>query len=181
MPNPNYSQDIRKAVRAYWRSKQAAQKKNRAGPKVDAGNRGTATGGKNLDGIASLFEKLARQHGSDLDLSVAQREGRFGRGAAPFVGYCILVEDDERSRRIPRRGTPSLHFAADPAFKTASYQERMQILCERMVQERLYTAAAVLTSPSTAIRTGAYHDLSPNTCLARLITKFVNHVVVETE
>ena len=242
MPRPEYSEEIRKAVRSYWRNKKTAQKKNRAGRKADAGNRGGATAGKNLDGFATLFAKLAKSKaskdlkiyqnkaqvvlpghfrptkqwdlvliyqgrliatlefkslggpsfsnnannrceealGSGIDLSVAQREGRFGFGADPFVGYCILVEDEEKSRRVPERGNPSLHFASDPAFKTASYQDRMRILCERMVQERLYTAAAVLTSPQSALKTGAYGELSPTTSLNRFIAKFVAHIEIET-
>lgn len=242
MPTNDYSDEIRKAVRFYWRTKKAAQKKNLSGTRKDAGNRGGATAGKNLDGFANIFATLAKQIGSKsleiyqnksqvvlpghfrptkqwdlvlihkgkliatlelkslggpsfgnnannrceealgsgLDLSVAQREGRFGTGADPFVGYCILVEDEDASRRVPKRGNPSIHFASDPVFKTASYQERMQILCERMVQERLYTAAAVLASPPNAAKTGDYTDLSTNTSMSRLIAKFLAHVKIET-
>ncbi|MCC5841796.1 MAG: hypothetical protein JJT96_16905 [Opitutales bacterium] len=118
--------------------------------------------------------------GSGIDLSVAQREGLFGAGANPFIGYVILVEDDERSRAVPLRGNPSVHFASDPAFKTASYQERMRILCERMVQERIYSAAAVIRSPPTAASTGEFGELSVNTSLNRLIARCLAHVGVET-
>ena len=117
---------------------------------------------------------------SGLDLSVAQREGLLGAGAAPFIGYCILVEDEEKSRSIPKRGNPSVHFDSDPVFKTASYQGRMRILCERMVQERLYTAAAVLTSPPTPAKSGDFADLSTTTSLNRLLQKFLAHIQIET-
>ena len=169
MPTSDYSNEIRKAVRFYWRTKKAAQKKNRSGKKADAGNRGGATAGKNLDGFAKVFATLAKKEcpraqvyqnksqvilpghfrptkqwdlvvihegkliatlelksldgpsfgnnannrceealGSGLDLSVAQREGLLGAGAAPFIGYCILVENEEKSRSIPKRGNPSI-------------------------------------------------------------------------
>jgi len=68
----------------------------------------------------------------------------------------------------------------DPVFKTASYQERMRILCERMVQERLYTVAAILTSPPNAEKTGNFADLSTATSLNRLLQKFLAHVQIET-
>lgn len=242
MPQKDYSDEIRKAVRFYWRTKKAAQNKNQSGTKKDAGNRGGATAGKNLDGFANIFATLAKQIGSKsleiyqnksqvvlpghfrptkqwdlvlihesrliatlelkslggpsfgnnannrceealgsgLDLSVAQREGLFGAGADPFIGYCILVEDEEKSRCVPKRGNPSIHFASDPVFKTASYQERMKILCERMVQERLYSAAAVLASPPEATKSGEFSDLSANTSLNRLIAKFLAHIKIET-
>lgn len=118
--------------------------------------------------------------GSGLDLSVAQREGALGAGASPFVGYFILVEDDEHSRTKPKRGNPSPHFATDPVFKEASYQQRMQILCERMVQERIYTSAAVIASPQNAAKSGKYIELSTNTSLERFIAKFLAHVKIET-
>ncbi|NCQ36060.1 restriction endonuclease [bacterium] len=241
MPASDYSDEIRKAVRCYWRTKKAAQKKNQSGKKADAGNRGGATAGKNLDGFGEIFAALAKKvsplshvyqnksqvilpghfrptkqwdlvviHegkliatlelkslggpsfgnnannrceealGSGLDLSVAQREGLFGAGATPFVGYCILVEDEDKSRSIPKRGNPSVHFDSDPVFKTASYQERMRILCERMVQERRYTAAAVLTSPPSASKSGDFKDLSTATSLNRLLQKFLAHIQIET-
>jgi hypothetical protein len=117
--------------------------------------------------------------GSGLDLSVAQREGLFGAGASPFIGYCILVEDEEKSSRPPTRGNPSKHFATDPIFKTASYQQRMQILCERMVQERIYTAAAVVTTPPNAAKSGKFNNLSGNTSLNKLVAKFLAHINIE--
>ena len=118
--------------------------------------------------------------GSGIDLSVAQREGLFGSGANPFIGYCVLVEDEAKSSCVPKRGTPSIHFASDPVFKTASYQERMRILCERMVQERIYTSAAAFTSPPSAARSGQFNELSSKTSLNRLIARFLAHVEIET-
>ena len=119
--------------------------------------------------------------GSGIDLSVAQREGIFGAGANPFIGYCILVEDEEKSRCIPKCGNPSIHFASNPIFKTASYQERMRILCERMVQERIYTAAVVVTSPPNAAKSGEFSNLSTTTSLNRFIARFLAHVRIETK
>jgi hypothetical protein len=49
-----------------------------------------------------------------------------------------------------------------------------------MVQERIYTAAAVIASSPLAEKTGKYSDLSPNTSLAKMITRFLAHVEVET-
>lgn len=118
--------------------------------------------------------------GSGVDFSVAQREGLFGPGASPFVGYFILVEDEEGSRSIPKRGNPSKHFETDPKFATASYQQRMQILCERMVQERIYTASAMMATPSTSISTGDFQDLSKETSLNRFIAKLIAHVQIES-
>lgn len=196
MVNDDYSWEIRKAIRHYWRSKSSALTRNQSGVRIDQGNRGAATAGKNFDGFIEMFAKLAKKHGvkgleihsnrtevvlpghfrsskqwdlvlifrerliatlefkalggpsfgnnannrceealgSGVDLAVTQREGRLGAGANPFVGYCILVEEAEASARAPRRGNPSPHFESDPAFESASYQQRMQILCELQIQ-----------------------------------------------
>jgi hypothetical protein len=50
-----------------------------------------------------------------------------------------------------------------------------------MVQERIYTAAAVLTSPHTAEKSGKFSDLSTNTSLAKMIARFLAHVEVKTK
>ncbi|MEZ4468600.1 MAG: PaeR7I family type II restriction endonuclease, partial [bacterium] len=62
----------------------------------------------------------------------------------PFVGFFVLVEDCEKVRAPVRADAP--HFPVVPAFRGASYAERYRILCERLMEERLYTAASVLLS-----------------------------------
>lgn len=119
--------------------------------------------------------------GSGLDIQVAQREGRLGAGGSPFVGYFILVEDHEKSRNPPKQAPKSIHFPKYPEFEKASYQERMRILCERMMQERLYTSAAVMVSPAKAKRTGEYADLSAETSFEKLMEKLVAIIKIEAK
>ena len=235
--------DIQKAVRFYWRTKNAALTKNQGSSRVDQGKRGGATAGKNLDGFGKLLIREIKKAGkkkvqvfenktgvvlpghfrpskqwdlvamsgerliaavelkslggpsfsnnannrceealgSGLDFAVAQREGLLGKGATPFIGYFILVEDQEGSRKPPQRGNPSIHFKGDPEFKSASYQHRMRILCERMMQERLYSAASVMATPPTAKQTRAFTDLSSETAFSKLVAKLVGHVQVESQ
>lgn len=118
--------------------------------------------------------------GSGYDISVAQREGLLGPGANPFIGYFILVEDAEASNRPAVRGNPSVHFQNDPIFEKASYQERMKILCERMMQERLYSSAAVMATPPSAHKSGNFKDLSKETSFNRFIAKLLATLSVET-
>jgi len=65
--------------------------------------------------------------GNAVDFRTAQRDGTFGRGAKPFLGYLILVEDDEKSSRPPKYAPKAPHFENDPIFQGASYQQRMAI------------------------------------------------------
>jgi hypothetical protein len=44
--------------------------------------------------------------GSGIDFQTAVREGSFGRGAAPFLGYVLLIEDHEKSRSPSKPALP---------------------------------------------------------------------------
>jgi len=98
--------------------------------------------------------------GSATDIWVAFREGRFGKSAAPFLGYFFLLEDCDRVRTHVRNKEP--YFKVDPVFDKASYSRRYELLCRRLVLERVYTAASLVmatNSRKTAITQPA-EDLS---------------------
>jgi hypothetical protein len=77
-----------------------------------------------------------------VDLWTAYREGRFGQGApAPFLGYFFLLEDCEEVHKPVKSMEP--HFAVDRVFKGASYSQRYECLCRRLVLERKYSAACL--------------------------------------
>jgi hypothetical protein len=81
--------------------------------------------------------------GSATDIWTAYREGRFG-DVRPWLGYLFLLENaPEASRPV---GAREPFFEIDEAFKGASYKERYEIFCRRLVRERLYDAACFVTS-----------------------------------
>lgn len=83
--------------------------------------------------------------GNATDLNTAFREGGFGDSSKPFTAYLFVLEDCPKSRRPVRISSP--HFPTFPEFHESSYADRYEVLCRRLVQERLYDAAAlVLTS-----------------------------------
>lgn len=226
----SYPQDVKKAVKAFWKGRERASDKQERTGKKDQGNRGAVTGGKNMDVFANLFELLVRENGlknaevcrtqkvvtlpgyfrptkmwdllvmnegkliavlelkslcgpsfgnnannrceealgSAMDFQTAAREGAFGSGAAPFLGYILLIEDHEKSRKSVK--VSSHHFPVDPDFIDASYQQRMHLLCERMMQEGLYSSAAVIASPNC--RTGQFSDLGETTSIKRFLSDF---------
>jgi hypothetical protein len=79
--------------------------------------------------------------GNAEDVWTAYREGRFGTCPAPFLGYFFLLEDCERVHAPVGAAEPC--FPVDPVFKGASYARRYQVLCERLILERKYTAACL--------------------------------------
>lgn len=107
----------------------------------------------------------------------AYREGAFGQHPRPFIGWLILVEDAPRSRSPVRDASP--HFQVFPEFHGASYLQRYEVLCRRLVQEQLYTTAAVIASPRTAVTTGEYGELSDMTSLKTFVTSFAGHIAAE--
>lgn len=115
--------------------------------------------------------------GTAHDLWTAYREGAFGEYSKPFVGWLMLLEDDPASRAPVADSSP--HFPLFPEFKGASYADRYNILCKKLVQEQLYTSACVMLSPQSAKDTGEYEDMSDLTSLKTLITTFAGHIAAE--
>lgn len=115
--------------------------------------------------------------GTAVDLWTAYRERAFGDYPRPFVGWLMLVEDCEGSRSPVKDTSP--HFPIFPEFVGASYADRYNILCRKLVQEQLYTVASLLLSPTTAIKTGQYAELSEMTSLKTFVSNLAGHVAAE--
>ncbi len=230
----NFPANVRTAVRAFWSGRLTAAEKQKLDGKLDQGNRGMVTGGKNLDSLSlllsSLVEKNSRSKlsvhiektfvtlpgyfrptkqwdlvvmngkqivaivelksicgpsfgnnvnnrteeaiGSGLDLQTAIREGAFGRGKPPFTGFVILIEEADQSKR-PVRVT-SKHFPVDPEFEEASYIKRLDLACDRMMREGLYSSAAVLVAPNR--RLGQFSESSPETGIKQFLVSFASRI-----
>ena len=86
--------------------------------------------------------------GSATDIWIAYREGRLGHGPRPFLGYFFLLEDCPRVKAPVKNAEP--YFPVDPVFKGASYSTRYELLCRRMILERLYDAACLTLATNAA-------------------------------
>ena len=115
--------------------------------------------------------------GSAVDLWTAYREGAFGNIRRPFVGYLVLVEDAPSSRRPVTADSP--HFDVFPEFRDASYVQRYSLLCQKLMQEQLYTAAAAILSPRAATKTGEYSEVTSLTGLKSFGTTLAGHIAAE--
>lgn len=115
--------------------------------------------------------------GTAHDLWVAYREGAFGKQPRPFVGWMMMVEDAPGSRRPVTDRSP--HFPVLKEFQGASYLERYNILCQRLMQEQLYSAASIIASPRSASDDGAYTELNGMTGLRTFVTELAGHVAAE--
>jgi hypothetical protein len=91
--------------------------------------------------------------GSAKDIWTAYREGRFGKSPTPFLGYFFLLEDRDNVKTPVGNKEP--YFQVDPEFRGeahhgikgiveyqgVTYSKRYELLCRRLVLERLYNSA----------------------------------------
>ncbi len=115
--------------------------------------------------------------GSAHCLWTAYREGAFGDQPRPFVGWLMLLEDCPGSRTPIKDTSP--HFPIFREFERASYADRYNVLCRKLVQEQLYSAATILLTPRTAIDSGEYSELGELTGLRTFVTELAAHVAAE--
>ena len=87
--------------------------------------------------------------GTARDFWTAFREEAFGKQPRPFVGWLMMVEDVSESRKPVRASSP--HFPVFEQFRGASYLMRYDLLCQRLVQERLYTTAPRCAAMTVAV------------------------------
>jgi len=112
--------------------------------------------------------------GSASDFWIAHRENAFSflgeSGNAhnikpPFLGFLMLLEDCEASKRSVR--VDDANFKPFPEFVDSSYARRYELLIERMVAEKLYSSGClILTDREAGARSGNY--LCPNDLLSPL-------------
>jgi len=115
--------------------------------------------------------------GNAHDLWTAYREGAFGKQLRPFVGWFALVEDAPDSRSPVDNRSP--HFAIFPEFEGASYLKRYDLLCQKLVQEQLYTSASVIATPRSSGKSGKYSEMSSMTDMKSIVTSLAGHIASE--
>lgn len=82
--------------------------------------------------------------GVSRDFWRAYRERVFGVTEAPWLGYLFFLEDSPDSDHVVALANSPLPPL--PVFRETSYLRRYEILCERLVLERDYTATALIVS-----------------------------------
>lgn len=82
--------------------------------------------------------------GSATDIWTAFREGAFKLEFRPWLGYFMLLEDHEKSRKPVKNRED--HFNVFSEFSNASYIRRYEIFCEKIIREKLYDASCFILS-----------------------------------
>ena len=116
--------------------------------------------------------------GSALDLWTAYRERVLGYQSQPWLGYLLLLEDSVKSQSRVRL-KPS-NFQILPEFHGASYRERYEIFCRKLVLERLYNAACFITSQrSGQDGEGNYAEPADDLTARLFLSSLARHVAPE--
>jgi hypothetical protein len=124
--------------------------------------------GKNADSCCDRAISLA------VDFQAVFRRGTFGECIKPFVGYLCLLEDSPASRAPIKNILPN--FSLVPEYRNASYADRYNIFCKKLIMDGLYTAAAVICTPRSASKSGEYSEMSDMTGLQSFIATLAGHV-----
>lgn len=164
-------------------------------------NNGTLIAAIELKSIADSFGKNSNNRneealGSGIDIKEAFEEDAFEGLTRLFTGYLILVEDcpqtstsvqiqmkhframEEFMLRPETRSTTYIKNDEGeyPSIDGVSYMDRFDILCRRLMQKNLYTAASVVKSPRTAIKDGAYSAVTRETGIKAFLASLASHV-----
>ncbi|MFA7279857.1 MAG: PaeR7I family type II restriction endonuclease [Sterolibacterium sp.] len=115
--------------------------------------------------------------GTALDFWTAYREGAFGDAPRPFLGWLMMIEDCVGSRSPVKDTSP--HFPVFKEFNSASYADRYNILCRKLIQEQLYTASTLLLTSRSAAKAGSYSELSEMTGLKNFVSTLAGHIAAE--
>ena len=122
----------------------------------------------------NLNNRTEEAIGSATDLRRAYQAGAVGTDP-PWLGYLMLLQKVEEST-TPVKAMEA-NFKILPEFKGASYAKRYEILCERLVSEKLYDASCFLLSEGILGSKVHVEEPSPKSSFAQLVTALLAHVV----
>lgn len=112
--------------------------------------------------------------GSAVDLWTAYREGVFPPQQQPWVGYILLVQESTKSTAPVSTKEP--FFKTLPEFHSASYLKRYEILCRKLVLERHYSAAGLI-STSYENETAKYGTPENEASFKQFLESFEGHIL----
>lgn len=116
--------------------------------------------------------------GNATDVWAAYREGAFQESIRPWLGYMMLLEESPRSMCRIRCREP--HFKVFEEFRDASYAKRYEVLCHKLLRERLYDGTCFMMSDAVRGKNGYYiepsKELSFQNFTASLLAKAIAYV-----
>ncbi len=112
--------------------------------------------------------------GNATDLWTAYRDGAFRRSCRPWLGYFMLLQEAKGSLNPVRVAEP--HFPVFGEFRGTSYAQRYEILCRKLVRERLYDAACLILSDRQQGAKGVYREPAADVGVVGFVRCLTAHV-----
>lgn len=122
----------------------------------------------------NLNNRAEEAIGNNTDLIQAYEEGVFAPSPQPFIGYLMLMADNEKSQKVPQ--VREVNFEVDDEFREATYVDRMELLCLRMVRQRLVSESAFILSDEENGVEGEYWEPNEELRFARFAQSLASHV-----
>ncbi|WP_135533251.1 PaeR7I family type II restriction endonuclease [Halostella pelagica] len=122
----------------------------------------------------NLNNRAEEAIGNNTDIIEAYEEGVFAPSPQPFIGYLMLMADNEESRNVPQ--VREVNFDVDDEFRDATYVDRMELLCQRMVRKRLVNESAFILSDEDAGMDGEYWEPNEELRFERFARSLASHV-----
>lgn len=111
--------------------------------------------------------------GNATDLLTAYEKEVLPSTRKPWLGYLMLLEEAPGSTRPVRVNEP--FFDVDEVFQDGSYADRYQILCERLLRERLYDGTCLLLSERDAGLDGQFREPHPELRFRSFASDLISH------
>jgi hypothetical protein len=163
-------------------------------------NHNTLIAAIELKSIADSFGKNANNRneealGSGVDIKEAFAEDAFEGLTRLFTGYLILVEDCRETQSSVQIQMKQFRAMEDfmlkpemrqklyvrntkgefPQIEGVSYMKRFDILCRRLMQKNLYTAASVIKTPRSAKTDGSFSSVTIETSIKAFLASLASH------
>jgi hypothetical protein len=122
----------------------------------------------------NLNNRAEEAIGNNTDIIEAYEEGVFAPSPQPWIGYLMLMADNEKSRNVPQ--VREVNFDVDDEFKGATYVDRMELLCLRMVRKRLVNESAFILSDEEQGLNGKYWQPNEELEFKRFAQALASHV-----
>lgn len=112
--------------------------------------------------------------GTGADMRLAIKKGVFGRGARPWIGWLMLLEESAASLRPAQLREP--HFPALPEFQRKSIAGRFEVLLRKLVSEGLFDASALLMCTREEGQRGRYTEPVRDLAMEPFLSSLAGHI-----
>ena len=121
-------------------------------------------------------DEVVKKKGSAEMRDSSLDEKAFNYAIRPWLGYLFLLENCPEACKPVKVREP--HFEVFPEFRGASYAERYELFCRKLVIERHYDAATLLTSGKEHGLLGVYQEPDDDLGFGHFARSLVAHLGV---